>query len=179
MFAVSRPGDDANTRMALGWRLSERNGRRLAWSNGNGGGVRSFMAVAVDEPNGVIAFANMATGGGVDDIGFHALDRSSPVDVTPVRERVAISVPAVLLDQYAGVYAGDSGSADTVTIVRTAEGIGIGQGAQHIALFAETPRLFFIREDNITLEFSEPVDGRSQQFVLTQGGQTFLYRRSP
>jgi serine-type D-Ala-D-Ala carboxypeptidase/endopeptidase len=178
MFSVSRPGDDVDTRMALGWRLSERNGRRLAWSNGNGGGVRSFLSVAVGEPNGVIAFANMATGRGVDDIGFHVLDRSSPVDVAPVRERIAVAVSPTLLDQYVGVYVAASGDPeDTATIVRTEEGIGIGQGAQHIALFAETPRLFFIREDNLTLEFAAPVDGRSQEFVLTQGGQTFVYRR--
>lgn len=178
MFSISRLGDDANTRMALGWRLSERNGRRFAWSNGSGGGVRSFLGVALNEPNGVIAFANMATGVGVDDIGFHVLDRSSPVDVAPVRQRVAIGVPRALLDQYVGVYGATSGeAADIVTIVQTEEGIGIGQGAQHIALFAETSRLFFIREDNVTLEFAEPVDGRSQEFVLTQGGQTFVYRR--
>jgi hypothetical protein len=120
----------------------------------------------------------MATGGGVDDIGFHVLDRSSPVDVAPVRERIAVAVSPTLLDQYVGVYVAASGDPeDTATIVRTEEGIGIGQGAQHIALFAETPRLFFIREDNITLEFAEPVDGPSQEFVLTQGGQTFVYRR--
>jgi D-alanyl-D-alanine-carboxypeptidase/D-alanyl-D-alanine-endopeptidase len=178
MFSISRPGDDANTRMALGWRLSERNGRQLAWSNGNSGGVRSFLGVAVGEPDGVIGFANMATGGGVDDIGFHVLDRSSPVDVAPVRERVAIAVPPALLDQYVGVYVAASGDpSDTATIVRTEEGIGIGQGAQHITLFAETSRLFFIREDNVTLEFAEPVDGRSQEIVVTQGGQTFVYRR--
>jgi CubicO group peptidase (beta-lactamase class C family) len=179
MFSVSRPGDDANTRMVLGWRLSESNGRRLAWSNGSGGGVRSFMGIAVDEPNGVIGFANMATGGGVDDIGFHVLDKSAPVDVLPIPERAAIIVPSALLDQYAGVYTAGSGEpADTVTIVRTEGGIGIGQGAQHIALFAETPRLFFIREENITLEFAEPIDGRSQEFVLTQGGQTLVFRRA-
>jgi serine-type D-Ala-D-Ala carboxypeptidase/endopeptidase len=178
MFSISRPGDDANTRMSLGWRLSERNGRRLAWSNGSAGGVRSFLGVAVDEPSGVIAFANMATGGGVDDIGFHVLDRSSPVDVAPVRERVAVAVSPTLLDQYVGVYVAASGDPDdTATIVRTDGGIGIGQGAQHIALFAETPRLFFIREDNITLEFAEPMNGPAQEFVLTQGGQTFVYRR--
>jgi hypothetical protein len=126
----------------------------------------------------VIGFANMATGGGVDDIGFHVLDRSSPVDVAPVRERVAIAVPPALLDQYVGVYVAASGDpSDTATIVRTEEGIGIGQGAQHITLFAETSRLFFIREDNVTLEFAEPVDGRSQEIVVTQGGQTFVYRR--
>lgn len=178
MFAVSRPGDDAGTSMALGWRVSESHGRRMAWSNGNGGGVRSFLGVGVGEHNGVAAFANMATGAGVDDIGFHVLDRSSPVDVTPIRERVAIATASPLLDQYIGVYAtGSSGPGDTLAIVRTEEGIAISQGAQHIALFAETPRLFFIREDNITLEFAEPLDGRSAAFVLTQGGQTFIYRR--
>jgi D-alanyl-D-alanine-carboxypeptidase/D-alanyl-D-alanine-endopeptidase len=179
MFSISRPGDDADTRMTLGWRLNERNGRRLAWSNGNGGGVRSFLGVVVGEPDGVIAFANMATGWGVDDIGFHVLDRSSPVDVAPVRERVAIAVAPALLDQYVGVYVAASGDpTDTAIIVRTETGIGIGQGAQHIALFAETPRLFFIREDNVTLEFAESVDGRSQELVVTQGGQGFVYRRS-
>lgn len=179
MFAISRPGDNADTSMALGWRVSESNGRRLAWSNGNGGGVRSFLAVAIGEPNGVVGFANMATGAGIDDIGFHVLDRSSSVDVAPVRERVAIAIPSALLDQYVGIYAtGAGGPGDTLAIVRIQEGIGIAQGAQHIALFAESARLFFIREDNITLEFAEGVDGQSPEFTLSQGGQTFTYRRT-
>lgn len=175
MLMPSRPGRDDETRMALGWRVRTRNGRAIAWSNGNGGGVRSFMAFALADQAGVIAFANMATGVGVDDIGMHVLDPTEPVDVAPLPVRVAIDVAPALLDRYAGTYTLAPG--DSVTIVRVEDGLAVQQGAQHISLFAETERLFFMREVNVTLEFSPLENGRSPAFVLSQGGQTFVYRR--
>lgn len=175
MLGVSRPGDDPHTSMAIGWRIVRRNGRTLAWSNGNGGGVRSFIGLSPGDATAVIAFANMATAGGVDDIGLHVLDRSAPVDVALAPLRTPIVVEAGILDQYVGEYVHVPG--DALTIERADEGLVLVQGAQRIALFAETPRLFFIREDNITLEFMAPANGRSPAFVLAQGGQTYIYRR--
>jgi CubicO group peptidase (beta-lactamase class C family) len=175
MLSPSRPGADEETHMALGWRVRTRNGKSIAWSNGSGGGVRSFMAFGLADHAGVIAFANMSTGVGVDDIGMHVLDPSEPVDVAPIPVRPAIHVAPALLDQYAGTYTHTPD--DTVTIIRTEGGLAIQQGAQQINLFAETERLFFIREVNVTLEFAAPEGGRSPSFVLTQARETVTFRR--
>jgi len=174
-LAASRPGDDAETRMAIGWRVMQRGGRTVAWSNGSGGGVRSFMSFT--SGRGVIAFANMATGVGMDDIGFRVLDPSYPVDVSAAPQRVAISVPAEALARYVGEYVYAPG--DSMTIDRDAEGLLLLQGPNRIRLLAETPTLFFIREDtNITLEFGAAPTERVDAFTLTQGGQSYVYRRS-
>ncbi|MBN8608063.1 MAG: serine hydrolase [Caulobacterales bacterium] len=175
MLTPARPGADAETRMALGWRVRTRNGRSIAWSNGSGGGVRSFLATSLDDRSGVIAFANMATGIGVDDIGFRALDPNEPVDVAPIPVRVAIGVAPAALDRYVGAYA--YAPDDTLTIVRAGDGLAIQQGGQLISLYAETERLFFIREDNVTLEFAPAETGLSPALTLTQQGQSFLYAR--
>ncbi|HRP09958.1 MAG TPA: serine hydrolase [Terricaulis sp.] len=175
MLTPLAPGADAETRMALGWRVRTRNGRSIAWSNGSGGGVRSFMATSLDDRSGVIGFANMATGIGVDDIGFRSLDPSEPVDVAPTPVRVAITVAPAVLRQYVGTYA--HAPDDTLSIVHAGDGLAIQQGGQLISLFAETERRFFIREVNATLEFSPAVNELSPSFTLTQQGQSFLYAR--
>lgn len=174
MLDVSRPGDDADTRMAIGWRVARLDGRVLAWSNGNGGGVRSFVGLTPGNQAAVVAFINMATGAGVDDIGRHVLDRSAPVDLAPAPLRAPIAVAPERLNQYVGEYAHAPG--DILTIQRVGEGLVLVQGSQRIALFAETQRLFFIREDDITLEFAD-LEGVTPEFVLTQAGQTFVYTR--
>lgn len=176
MLVPRRPGDDPRTAMALGWRVSSRNGKSIAWSNGTGGGVRSFMGIDIGARRGALAFINMATGAGVDDIGFHILDPASPVDTTAAPARTAIEVAAGILDRYPGRY--EFAPGDMIEIVRDADGLALVQGAQRIRLLAESPTLFFIREDNITLEFSGAgPNGRAQSFVLSQGGRTFTYRR--
>lgn len=176
MLNPLRPGDDSRTSMGLGWRVTPRNGRSIAWSNGTGGGVRSFMALDVAAQRGALAFINMATGTGVDDIGFHMLDPASPVDMTVTPQRIAIDVAGPVLDRYAGRYQFAPG--DMIEIVRTQDGIALAQGTQRIALFAETQSRFFIKEDNVTLEFSGVgQNGRAAHFIMTQGGETFAYQR--
>lgn len=172
MFSIRRPGPDPETQMALGWRVIERGGRTLGWSNGSGGGVRAYMAVAPGA-EGVIAYANMQTGIGVDDIGLRVLDPTSAVDVTPIPLRVAIALPPAVLDRYAGTYA--YAPDDTITILRDGDGLVLVSGPNRLRLYAESETAFFIREDNVTVTF----DATASSFVLAQAGQDYLYRRAP
>lgn len=174
MFAVRRPGPDTETQMALGWRAIERGGRTLGWSNGSAGGVRSYMAVAPGE-EGVIAFANMQTGIGVDDIGLRVLDANAAVDVTPIPLRVPIAVPAAVLDRYVGRYA--YAPDDVVIVERDGDGLALTSGPFRFRLLAETPTLFYMLEDNVTFEFQAPGEGPAASLVQTQAGQTYIYRR--
>ena len=163
--------------MGIGWRLTRREGRLLAWSHGNGGGVRAFMGLAPGDKAGVVAFANMTTSVGVDDIGLHVLDKSQPVDVAPIPVRMAIVVAVEILDRYVGTYVYAPG--DSLTIERAGEGLALVLGGSRLALFAESETLFFLREDNVTLEFDELESGRAATLTLTQAGQVYVYRRTP
>lgn len=175
MFSTRRPGPDAQTQMALGWRVVERGGRVLGWSNGSGGGVRAYMAVAPGE-EGVLAFANMQTGIGVDDIGLCVLDPATPVDVEPIPLRVAITLPSAVLDRYAGTYA--YAPDDLITIARDGDHLVLISGPNRLDIWPETQNAFFLREDNVTVVFDAQGDGSAPSFVLGQAGQTYLYRRT-
>jgi D-alanyl-D-alanine-carboxypeptidase/D-alanyl-D-alanine-endopeptidase len=74
MLTVDRPGDDSETRMALGWRRIKDASTTKLWSSGNAGGIRSFMGYCPDRSLGVIGFINKASSAGVDDICLHLLD---------------------------------------------------------------------------------------------------------
>ena len=177
MLAVDRPGDDADTRMALGWRVTTHDGVRVVWSNGSGGGVRSFMGFNPASATGVIAFANMASARGVDDIGMHVLDPALPVDVSVTPARVAVTVPGAVLDRYVGTYT--YAPDDSITIVRAGAGIAFVQGPNRAPLLAAAPALFFFPDDNVTIAFETLAGGPSPALVLTQGGQAYRYPRTP
>lgn len=174
MFETRRPGPDPATQMALGWRVIERGGRTLGWSNGSGGGVRSYMAVAPGEA-GVLAFANMQTGIGVDDIGLRTLDPTTEVDVTPIPLRVAIAVPSAILDRYVGAYA--YAPDDMMSIARDGDGLVLLFGPNQLRLHAETQTRFFIHEDNVTFDFEVQGEGPAPAVIQSQAGQTYVYRR--
>ncbi|WP_349780725.1 serine hydrolase domain-containing protein [Xanthomonas sp. WHRI 7065] len=73
MLTVDRPGDNTDTRMGIGWRKVHPDGQSIAWSNGNGGGVRSFMGFNADTRVAAIAFINKTSSFGVDDIALGML----------------------------------------------------------------------------------------------------------
>src|SRR3990167_1683301 len=74
MLATDRPGDDDTTRMALGWRRTTAHGETYYWSNGSGDGSRCFMGFNPARGVAVVALADAASGGGLDDIGRRVLD---------------------------------------------------------------------------------------------------------
>lgn len=178
MLAPRRPGGMPDTEMAVGWRIRTAGGRRIAWSNGSGGGVRSFLAFDLDRPHGVVGFANMATGLGVDDIGTHLLDPSAPVDDMLPVERIAIELPPEELAKLAGRYEFEPG--DEMEFIQNGTEFHFLQGPMRLRVYAESKTLFFIREDHVTFEFGEfAPDGRPGRVILSQGGQTFPYLRKP
>ena len=176
MRVVERPGDDPETRMVLGWRETGRGRKALLWSNGNGGGVRSFMGVRPSTGTGVIAFVNRRSGGGVDDIGLHVLDPSRPVDVSVAPARTVVQPPVEALERLVGVY--EYAPGDRMAIERDGEGLVLVQGGQRIRLFAETPTQWFVKEVEATFDFEAAESGPAAAFVLSQGGRTYRYVRT-
>ncbi|MEQ1493852.1 MAG: hypothetical protein ABL932_25250, partial [Terricaulis sp.] len=66
---------------------------------------------------------------------------------------------------------------DELTIVRDGERVALVYGPNRFRLYAETPTLFFMREDNVTFEFQTADGGAASSLVQTQAGETFTYRR--
>jgi serine-type D-Ala-D-Ala carboxypeptidase/endopeptidase len=73
MLDTDRIGDDADTRMAIGWRKVTATRTPTFWSSGNAGGVRSFMGCCPDRGLGAIAYINKTSEIGIDDIGLKIL----------------------------------------------------------------------------------------------------------
>lgn len=178
MGLPDRPGDGPDVRMGLGWRKIQAGGRTLLWSNGNGGGVRSFMAVDPGRGKAVAAFINRTSSTGVDDIGLHVLDEAQAVDLAARAERAAITLPAATLDRYVGTY--EFGPGDSFTVERSGDGLVAIQGQGRLPLSAETATSFFVKGADVTFEFAEPAaDGRPAVLILHEKDQSYRYRRKP
>lgn len=65
--------------VGLGWHTANVGDKEVIWHNGGTGGYRTFTGFVKGEKKGVVVLANSATG--VDDIGLHLLNPSSPLQV--------------------------------------------------------------------------------------------------
>ena len=92
MLTIDRPGDNEDTRMALGWRRTRSDGETFYWSDGSGDGSRTFMGFNPARHIAVVALANAATGIGIDDIGTHVIAPGQTVDmhIPKVRHQIAL-----------------------------------------------------------------------------------------
>jgi CubicO group peptidase (beta-lactamase class C family) len=106
MLAIRRDGRDKSD-IGLAWNVDHRDGTEIVWHGGATYGSRAFMGFDPKARVGVVVLSNYSTGSGIDDIGFHLLDRNTKVDsgnaVKP-RVRAVSTVPAASLDAYAGRY---------------------------------------------------------------------------
>jgi CubicO group peptidase (beta-lactamase class C family) len=106
MLAVRRSGRDKSD-IGLAWNVDHRDGTEIVWHGGATYGSRAFMGFDPKARVGVVVLSNYSTGSGIDDIGFHLLDRNTKIDDGPVvkpRGRAPSTVPAASLDAYAGRY---------------------------------------------------------------------------
>jgi CubicO group peptidase (beta-lactamase class C family) len=69
---------DEETRVGLAWQTGHATNRTIVWHGGGTGGFRSLIAFDPSTQRGVVVLSNWA--GGADDIGFHLLDASLPID---------------------------------------------------------------------------------------------------
>jgi CubicO group peptidase (beta-lactamase class C family) len=68
---------DEETRVGLAWQTGHRTNRTIVWHGGGTGGYRALIAFDPAKRTGVIVLSNFA--GGADDIGFHLLDPTLPM----------------------------------------------------------------------------------------------------
>jgi D-alanyl-D-alanine-carboxypeptidase/D-alanyl-D-alanine-endopeptidase len=168
MLEPRRPGDDPQTRMGLGWRVSSNDGKQMIWSSGRADGYRSFMGLDPHARLAVVGLTNGATIAGVDDIGRHLLDPR----VTVSRAHRWIKVSADLLDRYVGRYKFEDGN--HLTVVRDGEQLVVqltGQGP--VPVLATGPREFFPEDIEAQFVFAGSGSELAPSLVLSQDGQSW------
>ncbi len=172
MVEPRRPGDDPQTRMALGWRVSTTDGVKTLWSSGRADGYRSFMAFDPQARVAVVALTNAATHAGVDDIGRHVLDPR----VTVARPHHWISVATDVLDRYVGRYEFEDGN--YLTVVRDGDLLVVQMTVQGaLPVLATGPREFFPEDIEAQFVFAESGTGPAPSLVLNQDGQSWQAQR--
>lgn len=175
-LTLDRPADGDGTRMALGWRRTIAHGETYYWSHGSSDGSRTFMGFNPARGVGVVALADAASGGGLDDIGWRVLDPLEPVDLKVVPRPRAIELPPAAIDRVLGTYryAPD----DEITITRGVNGLIVTAGPGQLLIQPQSRTRFFAKAGgDIHLEFPGSASEPADRLVLHQGGKIFVYQR--
>ncbi len=78
MAHAPRVAMDEETRVGLAWQTGHATNRTIVWHGGGTGGYRALVAFEPRTRLAVVVLANWA--GGADDVGFHLLDATLPVE---------------------------------------------------------------------------------------------------
>jgi len=158
----------ATMTIGLAWHILARpGGASIVWHNGGTGGYRSFAGFDEVRRIGVVVLTNANIG--ADDIGFHLLDTSMPLQPLP-RIHTEVAVDSQILDRYVGEYE----LAPTFHIVVTREGAGLfiqATAQPKFPIFAESESEFFLKVVDAQITFSR--DG----LILHQNGQNLPGRK--
>ncbi len=153
--------------IGLGWhRLRTPAGNWIVWHNGGTGGYRSFTGYSEKTGEGIVVLTNTANG--VDDLGFHLLDPSFPLQPVP-KQRTEIALPQATLERYVGTFE----LAPTFAITVTREGAQLflqATGQPRFPLFAEKEDEFFLKVVDAQVTFTKDSAGVVTGLVLHQNG---------
>lgn len=176
MLTLDRPGDDENTRMTLGWRRTVMHGETYYWSHGSSDGSRTFMGFNPARGVAVVALADAASGGGLDDIGWRVLDPAEPVDLKIVPRPRTVELPPAAIDRVLGTYryAPD----DEMTITRGVTGLIVTAGPGQFLIQPQSRTRFFAKAGgDLYLDFPGPESKPAARMMLRQSGKSFVYHR--
>jgi len=174
----SNPGME----IGLGWLMRPKADSEIIWHNGGTGGYRSFAGFDPKARTGVVVLSNVSPPAGVDDIGFHLLDRSSPLLphdsplVAAPPEHREITVDAEVLERYVGRYQFIPGVLLTVT---RKEGQLSGQltGQPAFEIYPEGEAEFFVKVTEAQIFFKKDEQGKVNGLVLRQLGRDQFARK--
>lgn len=168
MTAARRKTDAPGVDIALGWHVSDVNGREIVWHNGGTGGYRSFVGFDPKRRTGVVVLSNTFTPEGIDDIGLHLLDDRSKL-LAPPRQRNEIKLDAKILDRYVGRY--QLAPEFALTVTREGDRLFVRATNQpRLEVFAEGERDFFYKAVDAQISFIAGEDGTITSLVLHQNG---------
>jgi CubicO group peptidase (beta-lactamase class C family) len=157
-----RSAGSPTMQIGLGWHI--RNGNQdVIWHNGGTGGYRSFAGFVNETQTGVVVLTN--TSQGADDIGFHLLDSSLPLNEI----RQPVEVAPEILERYVGRYELAPGYVFEVT-AESGRLFAELTGQPRFPVYPESETTFYytVVEAQITFEVSE--SGEVTGLVLHQNG---------
>lgn len=176
MLTVDRPGDDDATRMALGWRRSVAHGETYYWSNGSGDVSRTFMGFNPARGVAVVALADAASGGGLDDIARRVLDPQQDVDASVVPRPVTVVLPEAVLQRVLGRY--QYAPDDEIEITRGVTGLIVTSGPNQFVIQPQSATHYISRMvPDVVIEFEGAEAGPATVLVVREGEQTYRYVR--
>jgi len=165
------PTDSPITSIGLNWLILHADADTIIWHNGGTGGFRTFIGLEPSHKIAVVVMTN-SSGEGADDIGMHLLKSSLLLmpKPTPAKARIAIELPAGVLEQYVGTYALSPTFAIAVELHGSAL-FGRATGQQELQLWPERENEFFLKEVDAQITFTRSTHGEVTGLVLHQNGQ--------
>jgi hypothetical protein len=176
MLSIDRPGDDAATHMALGWRRTIAHGEIYYWSIGSGDGSRTFMGFNPARRVAVVALADTASGQGLDDIGRRVLDSEQNVDTVVRPVPITIALAEEVLGRAIGTY--QYAPDDVMEISRGATGLIVTAGTSQLVIQPQSDTRYVSRmAPGLAFEFEDAETGPASALILHQDGQIYRYER--
>jgi len=165
---ASRHGtDNPNMTVGLAWHILARPVGAIVWHNGGTGGYRSFIGFDQTRRIAVVVLTNVSAS--VDDIGFHTLDSTFPLQQPPPR-RMEVAVDSTVLSRYVGEY--ELAPQFHIVVTREAARLFIQATAQpKLPVFAESDSTFFLKVVDAQISFERDTAGAVAGLVLHQNGQ--------
>lgn len=152
--------------IGLGWFVLSEHGRQIVWHGGGTGGYRSFLGFDTSSLTGVVVLSNSAHG--VDDLGFHLLDRRFDLKVPPERPAEA-EIDKAVYAEYEGRYQLAKGVLVAVTREDSRLFIQVtGQG--RVEVFPESVTRFFLKAVEAQVTFGRDDGGAVDHLVIHQHG---------
>ncbi|MGY3617763.1 serine hydrolase [Bradyrhizobium sp. USDA 10063] len=169
MLAVRRPMAMPASQSALGWVVMSRGDDELVWHGGGTGGYRSFVGFLRKARVGVVVLSNASTEIGGDDIGYHLLDRTIPLQPPPKKRKV-VEIDTTVLDGYVGRYR--LGPDFIAIVTRFGDRLFVeATGQARCEIFPESERDFFYKIVDAQITFDVDERGMTTGLTLHQGGR--------
>jgi D-alanyl-D-alanine-carboxypeptidase/D-alanyl-D-alanine-endopeptidase len=178
MLTVDRPGDDMQTRMALGWRRNLAHNETFYWSNGSGDGSRTFMGFDPVRRMAVVVLADTASAAGLDDLGRRLLDPRQAIDLEIPHWRTVVILSSADLERVSGRY--QFAPDDKIEISRGLTGLIVTASGGQFVIYPQSRTRFFAKVGgDLVIDFPMTASGSAQVLMLHQAGKVFTYRRMP
>ena len=158
-------------RIGLNWLSLHAGADTVVWHNGGTGGYRTFLGLVPTQRRAVVVLTN-SDGAGADDIGMHLLVPALPLSPKPqpMKQRIAITLPATVLATYVGKY--QLAPNFILDVTRDGEGLSVQPtGQPKLRLWAESETDFFLKEVDAQFTFVRDASGAVTGLVLHQNGQ--------
>ncbi|HTI03760.1 MAG TPA: serine hydrolase, partial [Gemmatimonadales bacterium] len=160
--APRHPAGSPTMQIGLAWHILARPGGSIVWHNGGTGGYRSFLGYDPARRMGVVILAN-SNNAAVDDLGFHLIDETFPLQPLP-QPRTEIALDSTVLARYVGEY--ELAPTFHITITREGARLFLQATAQaRVPIYAESDSTFFLKVVDAQVTF------RPDGMVLHQNGQ--------